>query len=94
MYIFCKFQRAIGRLKIFQVLSFVRHDRNKYMNKIMAILAFACNGFGPLIKEADKVDDIIKKFQEDNDDDKLFRDMPDDFFADLDPIDDDDVAFV
>ena len=93
MYVFCKFQRAIGRLKIFQVLSFVRHDRNKYMNMIMAILAFACNCSGPLIKETDKVDEIIKKFQEDNDDDKLFRDMPDDFF-DLDPIDDDDVAFV
>ena len=92
MYVLCKFQRAIGRLKIFQVLSFVRHDRNKYMNKIMAILAFSCNCFGPLIKEADKVDDIIKKFQEDNDD--LFRDMPEDFFADPDPLEDDDIVFM
>jgi hypothetical protein len=63
------------------------------MNKIMVILAFAVNCFGPLIKEKEKFDDIIKKFQEDNDDDKLFRDMPDDFFADLDPTEDDDIMF-
>ena len=64
------------------------------MNKIMAILAFACNSKGPLIREDGKVDDIIKKFQEDNDDDKLFRDMPEDFFADLDPVEDDDIVFM
>lgn len=83
------FQRAIARLKVFQVLSFVRQDRNVYMNKIIYILAFCINCFGPLIQEDGKIDELIKKFQEDKMDDQFFANMPDDFMADLDPIEDD-----
>ena len=53
-------------------------------NKIIYILAFCINCFGPLIQEQDKVDELIKKFQEDNMDDKIFANMPDDFMPDLD----------
>ena len=58
------------------------------MNMIMIILAFSVNCFGPLIREEEKVDDIIKKFQAENDD--FFKDMPDDFMRDMDPVEDDD----
>ena len=95
---FCKCQRAIARLKVFQVLSFVRQDRNPYMNKIVFILGFSINCFGPLIKEQEKVDELIKKFQEDNLDDEFFANMPDDFMPDLDPMEDedefDDLSFI
>ena len=33
-------ERAIARLKIFQILSFIRHDLYPYINKIIAILAY------------------------------------------------------
>ena len=58
------------------------------------ILAFCTNCLGPLIQEEDKVDELIKKFQEDNMDNEIFANMPDDFMADLDededPIEDED----
>ena len=68
-------------------MSFVRRDRNIYMNKIVIILAFCVNCFGPLIREEENIDDIIKKFQED--DDGFFKDMPDNFMRDMDPTEDD-----
>ena len=58
------------------------------MNKIVFILAFCINCFGPLIQEGAKIDELIKKFQEDSVDDEMFANMPEDFMADLDPMED------
>ena len=33
-------ERAIARLKIFQILTFIRHDLYPYINKILVILAY------------------------------------------------------
>ena len=60
------------------------------MNKIVFILAFCINCFGPLIQEDPKLDDLIKKFQEDNVDDEIFANMLDDFMPDLNPMEDED----
>ena len=42
-------ERAITRLKIFQIINFLRNDEYKYINKILVILCFSVNMFPPLI---------------------------------------------
>ena len=42
-------ERAIARLKIFQIINFLRNDEYKYINKILVILCFSVNMFPPLI---------------------------------------------
>lgn len=44
-------ERAIARLKIFQILSFVRHDMYPFINKILVILSYVVNNFPPLLKD-------------------------------------------
>ena len=39
-------ERAIARLKIFKILSFIKHDLYPYINKILVILAYTVNSFG------------------------------------------------
>ena len=46
-------ERAIERLRQFGVLKFVRRDMQPHFNKLLVILSYTCNSFGPLIKEKD-----------------------------------------
>ena len=49
-------ERAIARLKIFQIFSFVRHDMYRFINKILLILSFVVNTFGPLLEDDEDQD--------------------------------------
>ena len=56
-------ERAIERLRRFGVMKYVRHDMQKHFNKLVVILCFTVNSFGPLIKEKD-LDKLGKKINE------------------------------
>jgi hypothetical protein len=53
-------ERAIRRLKTFGVFRFLDHSLYKHINRILIVIAFCINNFGPLIKDAkeDTVEDI------------------------------------
>ncbi len=44
-------ERAIQRLKTFKILNFVEQPMFKHLDKILVVLAYCVNHFGPLIKE-------------------------------------------
>ena len=84
-------ERVIRRLKTFEVLTFVRHDMNHQMNKILMILSFTINCFDPLIRDEKEFDTLTKQFMEE--DDSWMNEVPDEFMPDTDPFvfDDDDM---
>ena len=49
-------ERAIARLKIFQILQFIRHDLYPYINKILVILSYTVNNFPPLLDDDEDQD--------------------------------------
>ena len=59
-------ERGIERLRRFGVMKFVRHDMQRHFNKLLIILSYTVNNFGPLIRdkncmyeeEVEKEDDI------------------------------------
>ena len=59
-------ERGIERLRRFDIMKFLRHTQYKHFNKILIVLAFTVNNFGPLIRdkncmyeeEVEKEDDI------------------------------------
>ena len=78
-------ERAIARLKIFQLLSYIRHDMYPFINRILVILAYTVNNFPPLID--DDEDEEFEKFLDDleekdpNEDEFVINDR---FIADFD----------
>ena len=72
-------ERAIERLRRFGVMKYVRHDMQKHFNKLVIILSFTVNSFGPLIKEKD-LDKLKKKVDDaDIDEDKEEDEIEEDF---------------
>ena len=78
-------ERVIRRLKTFLVLSFIRHDMNHLMNKIIIILSFTVNCLDPLIRDEKQFDEVTKQFMAE--DDSWMANIPDDFMPDMDPLD-------
>ena len=78
-------ERVIRRLKTFLVLSFIRHDMNHLLNKIMIILSFTVNCLDPLIRDEKQFDEVTKQFMAE--DDSWMANIPDDFMPDMDPLD-------
>ena len=72
-------ERAIERLRRFGVMKYVRHDMQKHFNKLVVILCFTVNSFGPLIKEKD-LDKLGEKvnsadINEEKEDDEIEEDF-------------------
>ena len=44
-------ERSIERLRRFGIMKFIRHTMYKHFNKVLIILAFTVNNFGPLIRD-------------------------------------------
>ena len=79
-------ERAIGRLKLFKILTFVDHCMIKHLDKILICLAYTVNNFGPLIKEGKKNDQASNVDDDDGEDEddeeeiiRYFDDILDDF---------------
>lgn len=74
-------ERAIERLRRFGVMKYVRKDMQKHFNKLVIILSYTVNSFGPLIKEKD-LDKLQKKVDEaDVDENKDDDEIEEDFEA-------------
>ena len=84
-------ERAFERLRRFEVMKFVKHYQYKHFNKLVIILAYTVNQFGPLIRDencsykeqVEKEDDITEDYIDD-----LLRNY-DDAFPNADDGDDD-----
>ena len=78
-------ERAIARLKIFQLLSYVRHDMYPFINRILIILAYTVNNFPPLIDddEDEEFEKFLNDLEEKDPDEDEFA-INDRFIADFD----------
>ena len=67
-------------------MKFVRHDMQRHFNRLLVILSYTCNNFGPLIKEKD-LDTLEKKVEKEDidaeEDDENAEDTLDDVLKDF-----------
>ena len=66
-------ERAFERLRRFEVMKFVKHYQYRHFNKLVIILAYTVNQFGPLIRDencsykeqVEQEDDITEDYIDD-----------------------------
>ena len=63
-------------------MKFVRHDMQRHFNRLLVILSYTCNSFGPLIKEKD-LDVLEKKVEKEDIDAEEDDENAEDFLQDV-----------